>query len=160
MGWDWISPRGASVGLVYVNGAGTLGCLVEDLAGDRYILSNNHVIADANRAQIGSPVIQPAKFDGGVTPRDDIARFAAFGPIDFVGANQVDAAVGVLTDPVIATPGALILGPFADHPVPGAFGQCVRKRRSTTAHTRGIVVDASFDGFGDYGPVGGGLVRR
>jgi len=34
---------GASVGLVYVNGAGTFGCLVEDPAGDRYLLSNNHV---------------------------------------------------------------------------------------------------------------------
>jgi len=26
--------------------------------------------------------------------------------------------------------------------------------RSTTAHTRGILVDASFDGFVGYGPVG------
>ena len=144
---------GASVGLAYVNGAGTLGCLVEDPAGDRYILSNNHVIADVNRAPIGSPIIQPAKFDGGVTPRDDIARLAAFEPIDFAGANRVDAAVGALTDPAIAAPGALTLGPFADPPVPGAVGLRVQKHGRTTAHTRGIVVDASFDGFVDYGPV-------
>ena len=144
---------GASVGLAYVNGAGTLGCLVEDPAGDRYILSDNHVIADVNRAPIGSPIIQPAKFDGGVTPRDDIARLAAFEPIDFAGANRVDAAVGALTDPAIAAPGALTLGPFADPPVPGAVGLRVQKHGRTTAHTRGIVVDASFDGFVDYGPV-------
>ena len=145
---------GASVGLAYVNGAGTFGCLVEDPAGDRYLLSNNHVIADINRAPIGSPIIQPAKFDGGVTPRDDIARLAAFEPIDFAGANRVDAAVGALTDPAIAVPGALTLGPFAHPPVPGAVGQRVRKHGRTTAHTRGIVVDANFDGFVDYGPVG------
>ena len=145
---------GVSVGLAYVNGAGTFGCLVEDLSGDRYILSNNHVIADINRAPIGSPIIQPAKFDGGVTPRDDIALLAAFQPIDFAGANRVDAAVGALTDPAIAAPGALTLGPFAAPPVPGAVGQRVRKHGRTTAHTRGFVVDASFDGFVDYGPVG------
>ena len=145
---------GASVGLAYVNGAGTFGCLVEDPAGDRYLLSNNHVLADINRAPIGSPIIQPAKFDGGVTPRDDIARLAAFEPIDFAGPNRVDAALGALTDPAIAAPGALTLGPFADPPVPGAVGQRVRKHGRTTAHTRGIVVDASFDGFVDYGPAG------
>ena len=145
---------GASVGLAYVNGAGTFGCLVEDSSGDRYLLSNNHVIADINRAPIGSPIIQPAKFDGGISPRDDIALLAAFQPIDFAGANRVDAAVGALTDPAIATPGAPTLGPFAAPPVPGAVGQHVQKYGRTTAHTRGIVVDASFDGFVDYGPVG------
>ena len=145
---------GASVGLAYVNGAGTFGCLVEDSLGDRYFLSNNHVIADINRAPIGSPIIQPAKFDGGVSPRDNIARLAAFEPIDFAGANRVDAALGALTDPAIAAPGALTLGPFADPPVPGAVGQRVRKHGRTTAHTRGTVVDASFDGFVDYGPAG------
>ena len=145
---------GTSVGLAYVNGAGTFGCLVEDPAGDRYLLSNNHVIADINRAPIGSPIIQPAKFDGGVTPRDNIARLAAFEPIDFAGPNRVDAALGALTDPAIAAPGALTLGPFADPPFPGAVGQRVRKHGRTTAHTRGIVVDASFDGFVDYGPSG------
>ena len=145
---------GTSVGLAYVNGAGTFGCLVEDPAGDRYLLSNNHVLADINRAPIGSPIIQPAKFDGGVTPRDDIARLAAFEPIDFAGPNRVDAALGALTDPAVAAPGALTLGPFADPPVPGAVGQRVRKHGRTTAHTRGIVVDASFDGFVDYGPAG------
>ena len=36
-------------------------------------------------------------------------------------------------------------------PVPGAVGLRVQKHGRTTAHTRGIVVDASFD---DYGPVG------
>ena len=68
------APGCASVGLTYVNGARTLGSLVEDPAGDRYILSENHVIADVNRAPSGSPIIQPAKLDGAVTPRNDIAR--------------------------------------------------------------------------------------
>ena len=107
-------PGGTSVGLAYVDDSGTLGCLVEDPTGDRYILSNNHVIANVNRAPIGSPIIQPAKFDGGVMPCDDIARLATFQPIDFAGENRVDAAVGALTDPAITTLGTLTLGPFAN----------------------------------------------
>jgi len=68
------TPGDASVGLAYLNGSGTLGYLVEDPTGDRYLLSNNHVVADLNRAPIGSPIIQPPNFDGCVTPRADIAR--------------------------------------------------------------------------------------
>ena len=121
--------------------------------GGRNFPCNNHVIADLDRAPIGSPIIQPVKFDGGVAPRDELARLAAIEPIDFADDNHVDAAVGVLTDSAIAAPGVLTLGPFADPPLPGAVGQRIRKHGPTTAHARGIVVDASFDGFVDYCPV-------
>ena len=145
---------GVSIGLSYQRAAGTLGCLVEDAAGDRYMLTNNHVIADLGTAPIGSRVVQPATLDGGFSPRDDIAFLATAHPIDFHGVNRVDAAVGALADPTAVDPGALAIGPFVK-PTAGAFvGQRVLKHGRTTAYTEGTVVDASFDGFVDYGPAG------
>lgn len=45
--------------------AGTLGCFVEIEGGTGpYILSNNHVLADENRATLGDPIRQPGPFDG------------------------------------------------------------------------------------------------
>ena len=39
-------------------GTGTLGSLVQDSSGNAYILSNNHVLADSNTANMGDPIIQ------------------------------------------------------------------------------------------------------
>lgn len=59
-----------------------------------YVLSNNHVLANSNRARIGDPILQPGPIDGGRFPRDMIARLSRFVPIRFGGArNLVDAAI-------------------------------------------------------------------
>jgi S1-C subfamily serine protease len=68
---ELINPRlsdrpaspGVSIGHPDVT-AGTFGCLVRR-DGQLYILSNNHVLADVNRAQIGDPILQPGPADGG-----------------------------------------------------------------------------------------------
>ena len=148
------APGGVSIGLDYQRAAGTLGCLAEDAAGDRYVLTCNHVIADLGTAPIGSRVVQPATLDGGFSPRDDIAFLAASHPIDFHGASRIDAAIAALANPTAVDSGALAIGPFVN-PIRAAFvGQSVRKHGRTTAYTEGAVVDASFDGFVDYGPAG------
>jgi len=67
--------------------AGTFGCLVER-DGEPFILSNNHVLAMLNQAEIGDPVLQPGPADGG-TMADQIATLADFVPIDF-GAEEPD----------------------------------------------------------------------
>lgn len=46
--------------------AGTLGALVE-ADGIRFILSNNHVLANENALPVGSPIFQPALLDQGNT---------------------------------------------------------------------------------------------
>jgi hypothetical protein len=61
--------------------AGTLGCLVER-DGETYILSNNHVLALMNQANLGDPILQPGPADGG-TLSDTIATLADFVPLDF-----------------------------------------------------------------------------
>src|SRR6266581_4770189 len=63
---------GLSIGHYAVT-AGTLACLVKD-AGETFILSNNHVLANENRGVEGDPILQPGAFDGGKTDRDVIGR--------------------------------------------------------------------------------------
>jgi hypothetical protein len=65
-----------------------------------YILSNNHVLANSNDANLGDPILQPGPFDGGVDPADRIASLSRFVPITFQPPvplanhnNLVDAAV-------------------------------------------------------------------
>jgi hypothetical protein len=77
------APAGVSVGHYLVT-AGTLGCIVYDQAtGSRLILSNNHVLANSNDAEIGDPIVQPGTVDGGQVETDTIAHLERFCPIDF-----------------------------------------------------------------------------
>jgi len=74
------APGGVSVGHKDIT-AGTLGCLCKR-DGKVCILSNNHVLANSNAANIGDPVYQPGPYDGG-TERDTIARLYHYEPIKF-----------------------------------------------------------------------------
>jgi hypothetical protein len=51
--------------------------------GRRYILSNNHVLANSNNATAGDPVLQPGAADGGRDPDDRIARLSDWITIEF-----------------------------------------------------------------------------
>ena len=80
------APGGVSIGHTGIT-AGTLGCLVRK--GDRqFILSNNHVLANSNDAQIGDAIVQPGPFDGGKMPQDHIANLHQFVPITFEGQQS------------------------------------------------------------------------
>ena len=74
------APGGVSIGHINVT-AGTLGCLVTR-NGERFILSNNHVLANSNAAQKGDAIIQPGRYDGG-TSADQIATLEDFIPLNF-----------------------------------------------------------------------------
>ncbi|MBE3582600.1 MAG: hypothetical protein IMX01_00620 [Limnochordaceae bacterium] len=78
------APPGVSLGHYLVT-AGTFGAVVER-QGVRYILSNNHVLANASngrdgRARRGDAILQPGTYDGGVTGADTIARLVEFAPL-------------------------------------------------------------------------------
>jgi len=77
------APGGVSVGHVAIT-AGTLGCWVTK-NGQKVILSNNHVLANSNDAEIGDAILQPGPFDGGSFPQDHIANLTQFVPISFQG---------------------------------------------------------------------------
>ena len=77
------TPGGVSVGHVGIT-AGTLGCWVTK-NGRKVILSNNHVLANSNAAEIGDAILQPGPYDGGSFPQDHIANLSEFIPIAFQG---------------------------------------------------------------------------
>lgn len=74
------APPGCSAGHFLIT-AGTCGLIVKK-NGIRHILSNNHVFANSNAAQIGDDIYQPGPHDGG-TSADKIGVLADFVPIDF-----------------------------------------------------------------------------
>jgi hypothetical protein len=83
---------GGSVGHFKVT-AGTLGGFVRSRGKqDVLILSNNHVLANENRAKIGDAVLQPGALDGGRRPADRVATLHKFVPLTKTKANVVDCA--------------------------------------------------------------------
>ncbi|MCX4668116.1 S1 family peptidase [Streptomyces sp. NBC_01381] len=169
-------PSGFSVGNVRVT-AGTLGSVVYDflpgasvdppgaglgVPAKFYILSNNHVLADSNRAQLGSAIVQPGIFDGGQDPADRIATLERFITIQFAPQiplerhnNVVDAALGTV-DFQDATRETYFSGaPRAwRRKANVAVGDLVKKTGRTTNISFGriIAVDATIDV--NYGTAG------
>lgn len=134
---------GGSIGHFNIT-AGTLGCLLE-VEGDesRYILSNNHVLADVNRASIGDHILEPGPADGGTVP---IAELSDFEPIELDGpANLMDAAIARVLDPADVLSEIEVIGPVQNPPIQAALYQSVRKHGRTTKHTVGVVIDLSAD---------------
>jgi hypothetical protein len=78
--WRPVVPPGVSIGHHKIT-AGTFGCLVRR-GEELFILSNNHVLANANDCAEWDPVLQPGPADGG-TADDRIARLAQYVPIEF-----------------------------------------------------------------------------
>jgi hypothetical protein len=90
------APGGVSIGHYQVT-AGTFGCVVRDRAtGARLMLSNNHVLANSNEAEIGDPILQPGPADGGRVLDDTIAHLERFCAIEFgTSAPACPVALGV-----------------------------------------------------------------
>ena len=94
------APNGYSIGHPAIT-AGTLGAVVQDAGGVCHVLSNNHVLANVNKAAIGDNTLQPGSFDGGQNPDDAIATLADFQVIAFDGSpNTIDAAIAEVMTPV------------------------------------------------------------
>jgi len=84
---------GASIGHFKIT-AGTLGEFVRSRdGGPVLILSNNHVLANENRAKKGDHILQPGVFDGGQDPADKVGELLRFIRLKKAGANVVDGAV-------------------------------------------------------------------
>jgi hypothetical protein len=137
---------GSSVGHYRIT-AGTLGCFVRGRAdGATLILSNNHVLADENRAKAGDAVLQPGPLDGGKAD-DAVGKLAAFVKLKRVGANLVDCAVATVSDSVKFNATTLSgIGKLAGRGA--AFldeGTAVAKVGRTTGTTRGRVTAFELD---------------
>ena len=144
------TPCGVSIGHGGTT-TGTLGCLV-DTPDARCLLSNNHVLAVANAANLGDEVLQPGAADSSSSSTPTrIATLTDFEPLRFGSAvNRVDAAIAALDDIDSAIPDIMTIGPPANPPVAPFVGQSVLKHGRTTGLTFGSVVDVSFDGVVRY----------
>ena len=87
--WRPVVPPGVTIGHYNIT-AGTFGCLVRR-GEERFILSNNHVLADVNAGQAGDAILQPGSYDGG-TADDRVATLADYVPIDF-GTAPADCSI-------------------------------------------------------------------
>ena len=128
--------------------AGTLGVVLAAPSNPepRYVLSNNHVLADENRLAIGAAVVQPATLDGG-TDADQVARLADFAPLKFGNSrNWMDAAVARFDTGVTVSQTILGIGPLTGAGDP-SLNLLVRKSGRTTGLTEGIVRIVRFDVF-------------
>jgi hypothetical protein len=93
------APAGVSVGHFRIT-AGTIGGWARGRRGNRLrrqlMVSNNHVLANSNKARFGDSIIQPGRADGGVNTADRIAILERFVTINFSpgATNFLDCATG------------------------------------------------------------------
>jgi hypothetical protein len=136
--------------------AGTIGGFVVAEGDERLqVLSNNHVLADSDRAGPGDVVVQPGPADGGESPSDRIGTVERVAPLLRDRPNVVDAATAVLDDGIPADL-AYPAGPLVGVAEAG-LGQQVEKVGRTSGVTRGEVTAIELDGLTVQYPVG--LVR-
>ncbi|HDY68910.1 MAG TPA: hypothetical protein ENH85_14105 [Candidatus Scalindua sp.] len=149
---------GISIGHYKIT-AGTLGCLVRDRESKEIlILSNNHVLAQSNKAKIGDVIIQPGKHDKGILGADEIATLERFVKIKAKSwwrwwanpKNIVDCAIAkpFLSEDV--SPEILEIGiPTGIELVDEDME--LQKSGRTTGHTKGKVIDADVTVAVSYG---------
>ena len=135
------APIGFSVGHPGIT-AGTIGARVKDAGGQIYILSNNHVLANSNDANVGDNTLQPGPADGG-TSNDVIGTLADFEAISFTGNNQMDAAISSVSGDDLngTTPEDEGYGAPGTTPKAASLGMRVQKYGRTTGLTHGQVAE-------------------
>jgi len=144
--------------------AGTFGCLVRDICSPCgiHILSNNHVLANSNSAIIGHPILQPGPVDGGVFPRDFIARLSRFVPLQFNNPsvyNLVDAALARPRNQRDIIASIVGLG-IPKGTVEATLGMHVIKSGRTTQTTAGKVIGLNATVAVGYGSSGTAYFRN
>jgi hypothetical protein len=131
--------------------AGTLGAFLTDADGRVLLLSNNHVLADTDRASIGDPVLSPGPADGGRPGLDRVATLTAFERLVPTG-NLLDLAVASVDDPALVGGNTVPEGVLSGVVEEVLDGVAVAKTGRTTGHTTGVVTAVELDGVTvDYG---------
>ena len=137
---------GDSIGLRGDYGTGTLGGPVVDEHGDVFILTNNHVAANSNRAQVLHLIVHPGPADWEGQPIGWLYRFE---PIMFGGRlNRIDAALVRINSnqKVNVLP--------KNRPTTGRTGWRVYKTGRTTGRTQGRIIGRNATIDVDFGSQG------
>ena|SRR3990167_6184098 len=149
---------GVSIGHYKIT-TGTLGALVVDkTTNEILILSNNHVLANSNKAKIGDSIYQPGPYDGG-SPSTLLANLSRFVKIQTRSwwafwkkepKNRVDCAVATPIDSTDVSEEILDIGTPRDV-ANVKVGSKLQKTGRTTGHTKGVVMDADVTVVVNYG---------
>jgi len=134
-------PIGVSTGHPDIT-AGTIGCRVTTDGTDVYALSNNHIYANENDANIGDNELQPGPYDGGQDPGDAIGTLFDFEPILFDGSNNtIDAAIAISSESDLgcSTPDDGYGTPSSTIVEEPSLDLNVQKYGRTTGLTQGVV---------------------
>lgn len=123
--------------------AGTLGLVVYDMDDSPLLLSNNHVLANSNKAKLDDPIIQPGVYDGGSRIVGYLERFKplklAYGDSFIHPINTIDAALarpvkGIpVSDSIIGLAQPVGIGKVKS-------GDIVKKSGRSTGITKGKVL--------------------
>lgn len=137
--------------------AGTLGGFVEDDEA-YYVLSNNHVLANSDSANVGDPILAPGPLDIKNGKFETIARLSRWIQLSPRRSNGVDAAVAAFDDSVTQFyPWRYAgIGKMRPHAIADRYEVSnVVKLGRTTGVTRGRVSAFELDGVViDYGTPG------
>ncbi len=144
------APAGVSIGHVRIT-AGTLGCVVTKNKMPK-ILSNNHVLANSNDADIGDPITQPGPYDFDSQCRENyqyclIGKLEDFEKINFTTGsvkkyNLIDAAIAAPLNESYVDYSVIGL-PYPSGIKTPEVGLQVTKSGRTTSITTGIIKDIS-----------------
>jgi hypothetical protein len=125
--------------------AGTLGAVV--VRGEkRFLLSNNHVLANENELPVGTVIYQPGLLDHGNPGTDAVARLAQFAPLSASAPNRVDCAIAEIIDSeltstrLVSSKIGKLSGP---QPIDAAQDMSVLKVGRGSGFTTGKVFDVS-----------------
>jgi hypothetical protein len=140
--------------------SGTLGSLVQDAQGNKYILSNNHVLNISDTGHAGDDISQPGLIDNNCavsTVVADLTGAAALG-------SNVDGAIAALrTGQMDATGFIEDIGTISSVVKPAAVGLAVAKSGRTTGFQTGSVSSINTSVSIRYQPVcgrnGGNIVN-
>ncbi len=137
--------------------SGTLGSMVQDSSSNQYILSNNHVLAEVNKAKPGQQIIQPGLIDIGCEKikSNAVATFSRTVKVEFGKAtNTIDAAIAAV-DPADVSADILNIGPIASSVVTPTLGLPVQKMGRSTCLTTGTIAAVAVNAIVNYSDTGG-----
>lgn len=133
---------GVSVGNDNECASGTIGAVVRQGGADRFILSNNHVLARENLAASNEKIDQPGRYDTRCRASGQVANLTSFYPITFSTSanNAMDAAIArfSITDYDSATPSGYY-GLPSTTTVAATTGLAIKKVGRTSSLTTGTI---------------------
>jgi hypothetical protein len=163
LGTSGSNVKDISIGSTTYCCTGTLGSLVQDASGNTYILSNNHVLARSNAAQIGEQIMQRGYTDTvpkcSTTGTIIVAKLSTFVPLIFgsQNVNVVDAAIAQTLPGQVDPAGSVLgIGTISTATVKARLGMRVEKAGRTTGLTSGSIDTVNFTSFSSYSQYCGG----